>query len=259
MCIGAGDGVRTRDLHLGKVPLYQLSHSHNTLVSIARLEQSRKSGYTLAMSNQPVPTIRRQLLGRRLGPRPDYTLSRSDAQVTLASRPDQLRRPGIRIAIGGGLLLLGALLLIISGALAAGQGGGIATVAVVTLFAGLLGGLGGRRLVGGIAVASTRNTIVADAAGRTVTYSQVNRVARERSQQLTGDQLRSLRLVSRRLLTGGLIQRRIPIVVLELVLIAGDPWIIDSAADPTLLSEVAEALATVLELEVETVAEQKQR
>lgn len=24
---GAGDGVRTRDLHLGKVPLYQLSHS----------------------------------------------------------------------------------------------------------------------------------------------------------------------------------------------------------------------------------------
>lgn len=27
--IGAGDGIRTRDLHLGKVPLYQLSHSRN--------------------------------------------------------------------------------------------------------------------------------------------------------------------------------------------------------------------------------------
>ena len=26
---GAGDGIRTRDLHLGKVPLYQLSHSRN--------------------------------------------------------------------------------------------------------------------------------------------------------------------------------------------------------------------------------------
>ena len=31
---GAGDGVRTRDLHLGKVPLYQLSHSRITLAEI---------------------------------------------------------------------------------------------------------------------------------------------------------------------------------------------------------------------------------
>ncbi|GEM_PF-3867769 len=26
---GAGDGIRTRDLHLGKVSLYQLSHSRS--------------------------------------------------------------------------------------------------------------------------------------------------------------------------------------------------------------------------------------
>ena len=31
---GAGDGVRTRDLHLGKVPLYQLSHSRITTAEI---------------------------------------------------------------------------------------------------------------------------------------------------------------------------------------------------------------------------------
>ncbi len=32
--IGAGDGIRTRDLHLGKVPLYQLSHSRSTSESV---------------------------------------------------------------------------------------------------------------------------------------------------------------------------------------------------------------------------------
>ena len=41
---GAGDGVRTRDLHLGKVPLYQLSHSRNdTDYSIAD-EKMQTSG-----------------------------------------------------------------------------------------------------------------------------------------------------------------------------------------------------------------------
>ena len=28
--VGAGDGIRTRDLHLGKVMLYQLSYSRST-------------------------------------------------------------------------------------------------------------------------------------------------------------------------------------------------------------------------------------
>ncbi len=28
--VGAGDGIRTRDLYLGKVSLYQLSHSRNS-------------------------------------------------------------------------------------------------------------------------------------------------------------------------------------------------------------------------------------
>ena len=39
---GAGDGIRTRDLHLGKVSLYQLSHSRIAFTSIAQSGMIRK-------------------------------------------------------------------------------------------------------------------------------------------------------------------------------------------------------------------------
>ena len=43
---GAGDRVRTGDLHLGKVPLYQLSHSRiATSESIAYFAETCKSAY----------------------------------------------------------------------------------------------------------------------------------------------------------------------------------------------------------------------
>src|SRR4051812_10637363 len=51
---GAGDGVRTRDLHLGKVTLYQLSHSrseiHCRLPGDGGAESQNRTGDTAIFS-----------------------------------------------------------------------------------------------------------------------------------------------------------------------------------------------------------------
>jgi hypothetical protein len=191
-------------------------------------------------------TPRRQLIGRRLGIEPYYTLRSSLGRVELHSRIEEVRRPGLRIAIGGALLLAVGLFLMIGGALNAGQGGSFANIVLVVGLGGLFGGLGGQRLIGGIAVATTRNTIIADANERTITYRQINRVARERVQQLLFEQIANLRRVQRTLLTSGPLQRRMSITILEFVLVEGEPWLIDSAADSAKLDAMAEALGEVL-------------
>jgi hypothetical protein len=199
------------------------------------------------MSNQRLPTPKRQLIGRRLGIEPYYAVTmRSPKRVELHSHPQEVRRPGLRIALGGAALLAVGLLLLISAALNAGRGDSFANVALVVALGGLLGGIGGRRLLGGIAVATTRNSIVADATERIIVYTQSNRVARVRSQYLHFDQVRNLRRVERTLLTSGPLQRRVPLIILEFVLVEGEAWLVDSAADGAKLNEAAEALAEVL-------------
>src|SRR6266487_1819004 len=51
---GAGDGIRTRDLHLGKVPLYQLSHSRNA-ADYSTARDRVQIGIALETTTPPIP------------------------------------------------------------------------------------------------------------------------------------------------------------------------------------------------------------
>jgi hypothetical protein len=112
---GAGDGVRTRDLHLGKVPLYQLSHSRNhsdysmahpklqiprTLAfgcSILALPTARSqidiAERDASMSKKPAAHIyqRRYAKGRGRQPRTSRATDDTPAAETLQHRLNQLQ------------------------------------------------------------------------------------------------------------------------------------------------------------------------
>lgn len=187
-----------------------------------------------------------QRVGRRLGLEPYYTLTeRSELRLHLESRPTANQSVGrLMIAIGL-LLLLIALIIAISGLVSAATGAGFAVAAFAALLAGLIGGFGYQRMVGGYAIVTTQNSISCDAESGTMVFQQRSNVGRERFQRLFFAQVDGLQLRRRPLLTGGLLRRIEPIVVLEL-LVADQIWIIDSAADLEALRPTAEALATIL-------------
>jgi hypothetical protein len=196
------------------------------------------------------PKARRQLVGRRLALAPYYTISEQHAEyLVLTSQPGANSPAGNRVIAGGLLLLALALFILISGGLSAFQpGGSIGLLAISMGIGGLLMGLGFVRLMGGIAVATTANRILVDRRTRSIDFVQHNRVARERKQTVPFEELRTLRLMQRRLVSGGFMGRVYPVTVLELVLAGNAVWIIDSAHQAGDLDAVATALSTILAL-----------
>ncbi len=196
----------------------------------------------------------RQLLGRRLGLEPYYRITaQSPNQLVLESLPRANQRAGYRLIGSGGILILLGLIIFCSGLGGSGPmgGSGFGTLAFVTVLTAMLSGLGFLRLVGGIAVITTRNQITFDTTTGQISYTQRNRLARERLQVLPLDQVVRLQMRPRTLITAGLLSRRYPIHCLELVSNEGQIWIIDSAADPALLQPLATAVAAVLGMTVE--------
>lgn len=197
--------------------------------------------------------VSRQRLGRRLGQHAYYAVAEQSADhLVLESLPRLNRGPGLKIIAGGVALLLVAVLILISGAVTAGEGGGFGPVALAAVLGGLIGGLGITRITGGYAVITTRNRIIADAASGTLSFFQGSRVGKERSQILRFDQIGALRLRRRPLLVGWILRRIIPLVALEIVVGADKIWIVDSAVDAEELRPAAEGLSKVLEMEIES-------
>lgn len=193
----------------------------------------------------------RQRLGRRLGLDPYYVVAeRGPDGLRLESRSDANQGVGRRIMALGGALVAVAALVAISGLYAASAGAGFAAGALGAVVGGLLGAFGYQRIVGGYAVATTGNSIVADANAGVLRFTQTNRVARERSQTLPFTAIQTLRLRRRPLATGAIVKQMRSIVALELVAAGDNIWIVDSAADPEQLRPIAEGLSDVLNIAI---------
>ncbi|MBP1467081.1 hypothetical protein EYB53_015305 [Candidatus Chloroploca sp. M-50] len=190
-----------------------------------------------------------QRIGRRLSVEPYYMLvEQSPERVELASRSDANRSVGMRVVAGGAAMIVVALIIAVSGLWSAGAGSGFAVAALASVIGGLLGGLGFQRMLGGYAILTTYNTLVADAEAQTLVLRQASRVGAARTQLLRFHQITSLRLNRRPLAVGWPIRRLQPIVALEL-LVGDHVWVIETAADAGDLVALAQALATVLEKE----------
>lgn len=192
---------------------------------------------------EEVPPLR-QRLGRRVGLTPYYRIdTHTPERLVLISQAELNRPAGRRLLLLGGALLIGALVLLISGAVAAGQGAGFGPVAITVALGGLFGGLGIQRIVGGRAVLSVRNRIEVTAEG--VRYVQVSTGFPEQSQQLPATRISGVRLRRRPLAVGTIVRRVRPIVALEL-LADNEVWIVDSAGEAEALWPTARALCDVL-------------
>ncbi|MGQ9614215.1 MAG: hypothetical protein ACUVSL_10605 [Chloroflexus sp.] len=195
----------------------------------------------------------RQRLGRRLSPLPYYEVIVAEPdRLHLRSYPQANRNHALPSFISGGLLMFFAMVILIAGVLAALQELGFAVAGLSAALAGLLGGLGIQRLVGGYAIATTTNEISLDS--DTFVIRQVSRVGRPREQRIARTAIRGLRLRPYRIVTGGLIRRLQPVLVLEM-LVGGEVWILDSAAVPAALQPLVNALALALAMSVERVQE----
>jgi hypothetical protein len=191
----------------------------------------------------------RQRIGRRLGVVPYYRIAeQAPDQLGLVAQSELNRPAGRRILLIGVLLLILATVLLISGAVAAGQGAGFGPVAITVALGGLFGGFGMQRIVGGRAVLSVRNRI--EVTPEHVLFVQQSAGYPEQTQELPITAITGARLRRRPLAVGALMRRVQPIVALELL--AGDEvWIVDSAADAEALRPTAEALCRVLGIGLE--------
>ncbi|MEF3274278.1 MAG: hypothetical protein K6356_07735 [Chloroflexus sp.] len=197
----------------------------------------------------------RQRLGRRLGPTPYYQVVLAEPdQLHLQSHPQANRYAAIPLFISGGVLIVIALAALLTGVLASLQGFGFASAGLSAAIGGLFGGLAIQRLVGGYAIATTTNEIVLDAANFTI--RQTSRIGRPRVQRIDRTAISGLRLRPYRIVTGSLLRRLQPVLVLEM-LVGDEVWIIDSAAVPAALQPLVNAMALALSLPVERVAEMR--
>lgn len=211
--------------------------------------QTGADGKGFAMVTSPL----RQRLGRRLSPLPYYEVIVAEPdRLHLRSYPQANRSHALPSFISGGLLMFFAMVILIAGVLAALQELGFAVAGLSAALAGLLGGLGIQRLVGGYAIATTTNEISLDS--DTFVIRQVSRVGRPREQRIARTAIRGLRLRPYRIVTGGLIRRLQPVLVLEM-LVGDEVWILDSAAVPAALQPLVNALALALAMSVERVQE----
>ncbi len=191
----------------------------------------------------------RQRIGRRIDVTPYYRLAEQNPeQLVLVSRSELNRPAGQRLLFAGGAFLTLAVVLLISGAIAAGQGAGFGPVAITVALGGLFGGLGMQRIVGGRAILSVRNRIEVTPAQ--IVYSQVSAGFPERIQRLPVAQITGARLRRRPLAVGTLVRRVQPVVALEL-LADREVWIVDSAADIEALRPIAESVCRILGIDLE--------
>ncbi len=189
----------------------------------------------------------RQQLGRRLGREPYYTVAERTADcLRLVSRPALNRVAAWRLLVGGGGLVLVAVVVAVSGLISAATGAGFAVASLAAVVAGLFGLLGYQRLLGGYAILTTYNRIRCDREAATLTFHQGSKVGAERTQVLTFTQISGLRLRRRALATGWPLRQVRPTIALELV-VGAEFWVIDSATDPEALRPTAEALAALLQ------------
>jgi hypothetical protein len=185
-------------------------------------------------------------VGRRLGLISYYQIiEHGHGRLRLESQPMANRAAGYRIIALGSALILVAAAVVGSGVLASGQGIGFGVAAISAVIAGLLGSLGVQRVIGGYAVLTTRNQIIADAAEEDLTFIQASRVGKARRQSLAFAQIGVIRLRRRPLLVGSLLRRMRPIVTLE-ILVGPEVWVVDSAENGDDLQEVAAALHKVM-------------
>jgi hypothetical protein len=211
------------------------------------------------MSEPTSRRIRRQRLGLRPGTEPYYQIAeQTDTRLVLQSRPGANRRAGYRfMARGVALLLLGLLFFCLTYTTLGQQAeGAFLSVAFGTVVLGVLGWFGLSGLVGGLAVATTTNTITLDTADQSLVYAQRSRVlrqVRERTQTLHREQVARLRLRPRAFKPPGLLQRVQSIMALEFVTDEGHVWLIDSADDPLALQPTATTFAQMLGMELEIV------
>ncbi len=195
----------------------------------------------------------RQRLGRRLSTVPYYqVLVAEPDRLHLRSYPQANRSAALPLLVGGGVLMLVAMIVLIAGVLAALQELGFATAGISAAIAGLFGGLGIKRLVGGYAIATTTNEITLDS--ETFIMRQTSRVGRPREQRIVRTAISGLRLRPYRIVTGGLIRRLQTVLTLEM-LVGEEIWIIDSAVVPAALQPVVNALALALGMSVERVSD----
>ena len=188
----------------------------------------------------------RQRVGRRLGLTPYYQIvEQSEVRLCLDSLPEANRAAGYRRISLGSTLILVAVAIIGSGVIASVQGIGFGVAAISAVLAGLLGSLGMQQAIGGYAVLTTRNQIIADATEGDLTFIQMSRVGKARRQSLAFAQIGAIRLRRRPLLVGVILRQMRPVIALEL-LVGPNVWILDSAENGDDLQEIAAALHTVM-------------
>ncbi|MEI7643231.1 MAG: hypothetical protein WCJ55_02875 [Chloroflexales bacterium] len=198
------------------------------------------------MSDRAEDRWPRQRVGRRLGLVPYYQIvEREDGRLRLESPPGSNRAAGYRIIALGTTLTLAAAAIIGSGVISSAQGSGFSVAAISAVIAGLLGSFGVQRAIGGYAVLTTRNQIIADATAEDLTFIQASRVGKSRCQSIAFAQIGAIRLRRRPLLAGTLLRRMRPIVALEL-LVGPEVWVLDSAESGDDLQEIAAALHNVM-------------
>lgn len=199
------------------------------------------------MSETTQLATQHQRVGRRLGLEPYYTVTTQDHEcLQLTSRPEANRTMAFTtIAVGTTLMIVG-LSLALSGIASATAGAGFGVAAIAALLAGLIGGFGYQRIIGGYAILTTHNRITCDRSAGTITFWQDSKIGRAREQRLFFAQINGLRLRRRPLAVGWPLRRVTPIVALELT-VNDQIWVIDSASDPEALRPAAEGFATILE------------
>lgn len=206
---------------------------------------------TSDMPTSPPPRrIRRQRLAVRLGLAPYYTISEHSAtRLVLHSRPDANTSVGrVYTGCATALALLNPIIIFAAFFTGSQTMGALVVGMLLAWPFALLGWLGFRI---GRAIATTSNTITADADTRTIVYTQTNHINRPRSQTLQWEQVARLRLRERWFKPPGLFRRRHKIVALEMVTDEGFTWFVDSAAEASALMPTATALGVVLGLGVE--------
>lgn len=201
------------------------------------------------MSENSHRRARRQLLGKRVGVDPYYTIAETTpTYLELRSRPEVNTRPARTLmGVGGGLVVLATTIFCIS-IMIGGQSAGTWSFLVGAVFSWPCALVGGIALIGGMALSRTVNTLIVDPKERTITYIQ--KAKRERQQILDFDQIAHLRIRKQRVNTAFIIQRVQVVAVLEFVTNDNFPWVIDSAADPESIEPVASAIAEIMQVEV---------
>ncbi len=208
------------------------------------------------MSAATALSNRQQIIGRRPGLEPYYAIAeQSSSRVLLQSHPRANTKAGGGIAVRGAIMVVLAILLLYMGFVssAPGAGGGLGVLLVLLIIGGVLGGMGVVRIVGGLAVATTENIITIDAEQGVIEYTQTNRIARPRTQTLSFGSIGRLQLRPRLFVTAGWLSRRYRIVALELVTDKEQIWLVDSAVSLEAITPAANALATILDRDIEVV------